>query len=168
MSFYLHVNTHSEMFELWGLRAPKQMVILVTLEAQLHTIKSNLHSVSNYATLTDFMWLHVIKWQICSYNYTAGWYFCFFATATWAFCVYLFVCAPMWPAPMQCVRTCLYGEISRSNLGRARVSSGTNVCKSETDEYRSERTRRKRGSVGRRRWEKIRKSKSAIRLVVSL
>lgn len=39
----------------------------------------------------------------------------------------------MWPAPMLCVRTCLYGEISRSNLGRARVSSGTNACKSETE-----------------------------------
>lgn len=75
----------------------------------------------------------------------------------------------MWPAPMLCVRTCLYGEISRSNLGRARVSSGTNACKSETEmNTEAKGPEGGGGSVGRRREEKIRKSKSAIRLVVSL
>lgn len=53
-------------------------------------------------------------------------------------CVYLF----MWAHAVRvsvCARTCLYGEISRSNRGRARVNSGTNACK----------TRGRKGSVGK-------------------
>ena len=52
---------------------------------------------------------------------------------------------------------CLYGEISRSNLGRVRVNSGTNEREMDRDEYRSERTGGRKGVVGRRE-EKIRKS----------
>lgn len=123
-----------------------------------------------YANTHFLSYLHLINWQICSHNLTAGWYLCFMQQP-------LFVCVPVYVCTCSlfsckrvcvCVCTCLYGEISGSNLGRARVNSGTKERERERDEYRSERTRGRKGSVGRRREEKIRKSKSAIRLVVSV
>ena len=67
--------------------------------------------------------------------------------------------APVCVCVCACARVCacLYGKISRSNLGRARVNSGTNgrarESKRDGDEYRSERSGGRKGSVGRRREE---------------
>lgn len=85
-------------------------------------------------------------------------------------CVYLFVCAHVacTHAVCVCVCTCLYGEISRSNLGRARVNSGTNACKSKTEMNTEAKAPEGGGEVWEGGREKIRKSKSAICLVVSL
>lgn len=83
------------------------------------------------------------------------------------------MCVPvyMWPVLMQRVCACLYGEISRSNLGRARVNSGTNGRERERETEMN--TEVKGAEGGREVWEgggrkTIRKYRAAVRLVVSL